>query len=72
MESTSDELIDLLKLKKFDQLTIHELEQILVAADLVKFAKGQPLQQDIDLHMEYASHFILNSHEPTSTPPPAI
>jgi len=61
MESTTDELMDLLKKQKFSSASRQQMKAILQAADLVKFAKGQPLQQDMDQHLHYAESFIVQA-----------
>ncbi len=42
LESTTDELIDHLKRRQFDEKVIAKTRNLLVTADLVKFAKGKP------------------------------
>ncbi len=66
MESTTIELITALNRKRFDKTAIQSLETILLAADLVKFAKGQPALNEMEQHLQAAEHFILN----TIPPPP--
>ncbi len=42
LETTTDELIDILKKRQFDEKVIAKTRNLLVTADLVKFAKGKP------------------------------
>ncbi len=42
LETTTDELIDILKKRQFDEKIVAKTRNLLVTADLVKFAKGKP------------------------------
>lgn len=59
MESTSDEIIDSLKeqLKEYPN-DKQRLEQILELADLVKFAKQEPLPDENDMAIKHAIEFV--------------
>jgi hypothetical protein len=69
MESTTDELIDALKMairkKKLNVAseTISHLQQVLQNADLVKFAKSKPLQFEIEEDQNKVKKSIFNIHK---------
>jgi len=58
MEMTSDEILSAIKYKDIEDDIIGKLRQILLLADLVKFAKENPLPQDHDLSLNYAFEFV--------------
>lgn len=59
MEMTSDEIMESMKTTNINDTEKNKLKSILLIADLVKFAKEQPLPQEHDLSMNYAKEFIV-------------
>jgi hypothetical protein len=57
-EQTTDELLTSLSSKDMPQQARVKLKEILVLADLVKFAKEKPLPADNELTMEKAISFV--------------
>lgn len=59
MESTSDEILDMMKRElKDDSNNLKRLETILSLADLVKFAKMEPLPDENDMSIKYAIEIV--------------
>ena len=71
MEQTSDEIFTSLRYKEISGEGREELRQILVLADLVKFAREKPLPTDHELTMENALGFVRSTQpiiiQPTET-----
>lgn len=65
LESTTDELIGLLKTRNFDATLIEKVQNLLQTADLVKFAKVEPPK---DLHDDFLGHaeYIVEITKPQS------
>lgn len=57
-EMTSDEIIEKLNRLAVNRLAMNKLTDILFLADLVKFAKAQPLPADHDVSMNNAFEFV--------------
>ena len=69
MEQTSDEIIASLKYLGIQaDSNRNKLQQILVMADLVKFAKEQPLPADNEQSMDNAISFIMQTKEEPVAP----
>lgn len=68
LESTTDELIEIISdFNESSKLnipkeTLTKLKQLLMEADLVKFAKSKPLLNEIELHRNYAENIIDKFH----------
>jgi hypothetical protein len=58
LEMTTDEIISGLKTAYFVDENIHRLKQTLILADMVKFAKEQPLPADNDISIQRIEEFI--------------
>ncbi len=58
LESTTDETLEMLRKASFNQDSIQQLKQVLILADLVKFAKEKPLPNEHERALEYAREFI--------------
>ncbi len=58
MEMVSDEIMQSLRLKTNDNNLISKLQQILNIADMVKFAKADPLPSEHDTGMTYAVEIV--------------
>ena len=58
LESTTDETLEMLRKASFSQDSIQQLKQVLVLADLVKFAKEKPLPIEHERALEYAREFV--------------
>lgn len=58
MEMTSDEIIAALKPQNITEESKTKMRNILFTADLVKFAKSQPLPSEHDLSLNYAVEFV--------------
>ena len=58
LEQTSDEIISALRLKTMSQLNKENLQQLLVLADLVKFAKEIPIGSENEESMKNAIAFV--------------
>ncbi len=68
MESTSDEIIAEIKnIEAIDKKSIVELMQLLETADLVKFAKAEPLPDENDNLWQVAYNFVLNTYKEPET-----
>jgi len=63
LEQTSDEIIESLKYIGIAADNNKKLQQILVMADLVKFAKEKPLPEDNEQSMDNAISFIMQTKE---------
>ena len=65
LESTTDELIGLLKTRNFDATLIEKVQNLLQTADLVKFAKVEPPK---NLHDDFLGHaeYIVEITKPQS------
>lgn len=61
-EKTSDEIFESLKYIDIDQESRNLLRQILLLADMVKFAKEQPLPTENELSMDNAMAFVSKTH----------
>lgn len=57
-EMTSDEIIEKLNRLSISRLAMNKLRDILLLADLVKFAKEQPLPAEHDISMNNAIEFV--------------
>ncbi|CAG0954891.1 MAG: hypothetical protein HND27_00895 [Bacteroidetes bacterium] len=58
MEQTTDETLSLLRLKIANEQTKNKLKQILILADMVKFAKEKPTPAENENSMQLAIDFI--------------
>lgn len=58
MEMTSDEILHAVTNADINKTEITKLKQLLLLADLVKFAKEQPLPDQHDLSITYAKEFV--------------
>ena len=58
LESTTDETLEMLRKASFNQDSILQLKQVLVLADLVKFAKEKPMPNEHERALEYAREFV--------------
>lgn len=58
MEKTSDELMHGLRLTEVNKLSIEKLRRVLALADLVKFAKEKPLDNENEQSIDYAIAFV--------------
>lgn len=59
LESTTDEILeDLTSTKNLDEDIINKLREMLVRADLVKFAKAQPLADENEKSLQLAYEFV--------------
>jgi hypothetical protein len=67
-EKTTDEIFAGLKYMDIPQESRNKLSQILVLADLVKFAKEKPLPEDNELSLEYAINFIMQTRLEAQSP----
>lgn len=63
MEQTTDEIFKSLKHRNILGIEKDKLKQILVLADLVKFAKEKPLSTENEQCMDYAISFVRNTQE---------
>ncbi|GAA4788410.1 hypothetical protein GCM10023231_15780 [Olivibacter ginsenosidimutans] len=63
MEQTSEEIFVLLKSKEITEVQRDRLVQVLRLADLVKFAKEQPLPVDNEQSMDNAIQFVEDARE---------
>jgi len=62
-ESTTDEIFAALKYKHIAGENWEKLREILLLADLVKFAKEKPLPAENDQSMDYAVDFVSNTKQ---------
>ena len=67
MEQTSEEIFSGLKHLKIAEQDTNKLRQMLLLADLVKFAKASPLNSDNEQSMENAISFVTNT-KPVAEP----
>lgn len=67
LEQTSEEIFSGLKHLKIPERQMIELRQMLLLADLVKFAKATPLNSDNEQSMENAISFVMNTKSAPST-----
>jgi hypothetical protein len=58
LESTSDELLTIIRSQVIDPISKEKLKQILVLSDFVKFAKMIPLEQEHELTLQHAFDFV--------------
>jgi hypothetical protein len=58
VEMTTDEIIDGLKTTDVEKVTLEKLSKTLVLADLVKFAKEQPMPLENDNSISYGIEFV--------------
>lgn len=58
LESTTDELLTIMRTQVIDPTSKDKLKQILVLSDLVKFAKMIPLEQEHNLTLQLAFDFV--------------
>jgi len=58
MEQTSEEILSGLKHMEISELNRNRLRQVLILADLVKFAKATPLNTDNEQSMDHAMGFV--------------
>lgn len=69
MESTTDEILDdVKKLNKLNEKSIINLRDILVLADLVKFAKAEPLPDENENSWGFAYQFVKDTYEVAEAP----
>ena len=68
MEMTSDEILDELKYKTEAMPIIPELKSILSKADMAKFAKAIPTEEDCEMSLANA-YLIISRTKPVSTEP---
>lgn len=68
MEMTSDEILDELKYKTEAMPIIPELKNILTKADMAKFAKAIPTEEDCETSLAYA-YLIVSRTKPVYTEP---
>lgn len=62
LESTSEEIsIAMKNIDYVDSKSLNELKQLLETADLVKFAKAEPLPDDNENSWHYSYNFVINS-----------
>lgn len=66
LESTSDEIIELLVKAGVNIKQIEHINSILLLADLAKFAKSKPLPEENILSMEYSKEFVETTKETES------
>jgi len=67
LEQTSEEIFSGLKHLDIAGRDMNKLRQMLLLADLVKFAKATPLNNDNEQSMENAIHFVMNTKPAPST-----
>lgn len=70
-EKTTDEIFAALKYKKIDERNWTNLSQLLILADLVKFAKEKPLPAGNEQSMDDAVNFVLKTKLDTEPMPDA-
>ncbi len=58
LESTSEELLAMMRSQVVDPLSKEKLKQILILSDLVKFAKMIPLEQEHEITLQHAFDFV--------------
>lgn len=58
LESTTDELLAIMKSQVIDNVSKEKLQQMLKLADFVKFAKMIPVEQEHDLTLQHAFDFV--------------
>ena len=58
MEHTTDEIMQRLRFHQIDADLLSKLNQTLILADMVKFAKEQPLPEENDRCLNYAFEFV--------------
>jgi hypothetical protein len=58
LESTSDELLSIMRSQVVDPVSKEKLKQILILSDFVKFAKMIPLEQEHNLTLQSAFDFV--------------
>jgi hypothetical protein len=58
LESTSDELLTIMRSQVIDPVSKEKLKQMLVLADFVKFAKMIPLEQEHQMTLQHAFDFV--------------
>ena len=63
MEQTTEEIFKSLKHRNILGVEKDKLKQVLVLADLVKFAKEKPLSTENEQSMDYAISFVKNTQE---------
>ncbi|WP_228098960.1 hypothetical protein [Pedobacter sp. MC2016-24] len=68
MEQTSDEILSGLRHLEISDQSRNSLRQILILADLVKFAKAEPLHTDNEQSMDHAISFITQTKENNPLP----
>lgn len=68
MEQTSDEILHGLRHRDLPDASRNDLRQILILADLVKFAKEKPLNTENEQSMEKALSFVSKTQENKSLP----
>lgn len=68
MEQTSDEILSGLRHLEISTENRNGLRQILILADLVKFAKAEPLNTDNEQSMDNAISFVANTKENNPLP----
>jgi hypothetical protein len=67
-EKTTDEIFAGLKYMNIADEDRNKLSQILLLADLVKFAKEKPLPADNEQSMDNAISFVLDTQQPVEPP----
>ena len=58
LESTSDELLTIMRSQVIDSLSKEKLKQILVLSDFVKFAKMIPVEHEHEITLQHAFDFV--------------
>lgn len=69
LEQTSEEIFSGLRHLKIAEQDTNKLRQVLILADLVKFAKEKPLNTDNEQSMENAISFVINTKAVTHSSP---
>ncbi len=58
LESTTDEILQIMKNQVVDPVSMEKLRQILILSDFVKFAKMMPVEQEHQLTLQNAFDFV--------------
>lgn len=69
LEQVSDEILELVRIQKLDDINYSNLESLLNLADLVKFAKGNPDPEENMIHLDNAYDFLKKTRENISDSP---
>lgn len=68
LEMTSDEILSIIRMKAEEDSVYENLKQVLIIADLVKFAKHKPFTDENDLSMMNAYFFVNQTKEDDPLP----